>query len=65
MAEGDVIWMQLATRIPKSLHRQVRLHCVDAGTSVMAFVAQAIREKLAQTGSSTSRGSRREGSAAR
>ena len=44
----DVVWVQLATRIPKSLHRKLRLHCVTAETSVMDFVTTAIQEKLAR-----------------
>lgn len=48
----DEAWVQLATRIPKSLHRELKLHCVHADTSVMGFVVAAIKEKLA-------RGSRR------
>ena len=43
----DVVLVQLATRIPKSLHRQLRLHCVTVDTSVMDFVVKAIEEKLA------------------
>jgi predicted HicB family RNase H-like nuclease len=39
-------WVQLATRIPKSLHRELKLHCVQADTSVMAFVVTALKEKL-------------------
>lgn len=39
-------WVQLATRMPKSLHRAMKLHCVTAETSVMAFVVAAIEEKL-------------------
>ena len=66
MAEGaDVDWMQLATRIPKSLHRQLRLHCIAAETSVMAFVADAIREKLPPAAGATSKGPRRDRLAAR
>jgi len=42
-----VVWVQLATRIPRALHRKLKLHCVDAETSVMDFVASAIAEKLA------------------
>ena len=42
------------TGIPKSLHREVRLHCVTVDTSVMDFVVKAIEEKLA--GSSNPRG---------
>jgi hypothetical protein len=43
-----VVQVQLATRIPKSLHYQLRLHCVTTDTAVMNFVAQAIKEKLAR-----------------
>ena len=38
---------QLATRIPKELHRRLKLHCVTSEVSVMAFVVQAIEQKLA------------------
>jgi predicted HicB family RNase H-like nuclease len=66
MAEReDVIWMQLATRIPKSLHQRLRVHCVEEETSLMAFVAQAIRERLAQPSRAASRARRRAGVAAR
>jgi len=37
---------QLATRIPKELHRRLKLHCVTHDTSVMEFVTKAIEEKL-------------------
>jgi hypothetical protein len=40
----DVVLVQLATRIPKSLHRELRLHCVTVDTSVMDFVVKAIEE---------------------
>jgi hypothetical protein len=46
----NVVWVQLATRIPKTLHRRLKLHCVTADTSVMGFVVQAIEEKLARVG---------------
>ena len=36
-----------ATRIPKGLHRKLKLHCVTAEASVMDFVTKAIGEKLA------------------
>jgi predicted HicB family RNase H-like nuclease len=39
-------WVQLATRVPKPLHRDLKLHCVQAETSVMAFVVAALKEKL-------------------
>jgi len=57
----DVVWVQLATRIPKKLHRDLKLHCVEAGISVMAFVSQAIAEKLASPAKPTRRSGRRKG----
>ena len=44
----DEVWVQLATRIPKDLHRQLKLHCVQSDTSVMDFVVQSLEEKLAK-----------------
>ncbi len=41
----------LATRIPKTLHRQLKLHCVRADTSLMDFVVEALREKLTRESS--------------
>ncbi len=35
-------WVQLATRIPKSLHRQLKLHSVHVDTSLMEFVVAAL-----------------------
>ena len=61
----DVVWVQLATRIPKKLHRELKLHCVDTGTSVMAFVSAAIAEKLALPARPTRRSGRRRGSVQR
>jgi predicted HicB family RNase H-like nuclease len=54
---SDEPWVQLATRIPKSLHRQLKLHCVQTDTSVMDFVVAALRDKL------TRESGRRRGSA--
>ena len=45
----DEPWVQLATRIPKDLHRKLKLHCVESDTSVMDFVVQSLEEKLAKT----------------
>ena len=39
-------WTQLATRIPKPLHRELKLHCVQADVKLMDFVVAAIQEKL-------------------
>jgi predicted HicB family RNase H-like nuclease len=50
MPRGEAVaWDQLATRIPKSLHRALKLRCVTVGTSVMDFVTKAIEEKLARS----------------
>jgi hypothetical protein len=46
MAKAEEPWTQLATRIPKHLHRRLRLHCVTHDTVLMHFVAAAIEEKL-------------------
>ena len=43
--EDDVL-IQLATRIPKGLHREIKLHCVSSSISVMEFVAAALEDKL-------------------
>jgi hypothetical protein len=46
MAKTEEPWTQLATRIPKELHRRLRLHCVTHDLVLMHFVAAAIEEKL-------------------
>ncbi len=46
----DEPWVQLATRIPKTLHRQLKLHCVQTDTSVMDFVVQSLEDKLGRAG---------------
>jgi len=47
---GDEVWVQLATRIPKELHRRIKLYCVQSDTSVMDFVVSSLEEKLGKTG---------------
>ena len=47
----------MATRIPKALRRELKLHCVHADMSVMEFVVAALKEKLARQGRRT-RGTR-------
>jgi len=60
MARDDsIVWVQLATRIPKSLHQELRLHCVTVDTSVMDFVVKAIEEKLAGSGGRPVKGRRK------
>src|SRR5262245_44622397 len=46
MAETTIEQAQLATRIPKDLHRRLKLYCVQAEVSLMDFVTDAVREKL-------------------
>jgi len=43
--EADV-QMQLATRIPKELHRELKVHCVTAEKPLMEFVVEALQERL-------------------
>jgi len=50
MAKEDDVLIQLATRIPKGLHREIKLYCVQSGISVMEFVAAALEEKLRKAG---------------
>jgi predicted HicB family RNase H-like nuclease len=46
MANAKEPWSQLATRIPKELHRRLKLHCVAHDIVLMHFVVEAIEEKL-------------------
>jgi len=46
MGELNEAWVQLATRIPRRLHRAMKLHCVANEVSLMAFVVEALRDKL-------------------
>jgi hypothetical protein len=48
MAKEDEVMVQLATRIPKDLHRQVRVLCVHQDVTQMGFVIEALTEKLAR-----------------
>ena len=46
MTTAHEAWTQLATRIPKELHRRLKLYCVTHDTALMHFVVAAIEEKL-------------------
>lgn len=46
MAKAEEPWTQLATRIPKELHRRLKLYCVIHDIALMHFVVEAIEEKL-------------------
>ena len=50
MANDTEIWVQLATRIPKRLHRDLKLHTVHSDMSIMRFVVAALEEKLVALG---------------
>ena len=49
MATTEEPQTQLATRIPKELHRRLRLYCVTHDIVLMHFVVAAIEEKLGRT----------------
>ena len=46
MAKPEEPWVQLATRIPKELHRRLKLYCVTHDIVLMHFVVDAVEEKL-------------------
>ena len=46
MAKADEPVAQLATRIPKGLHRRLKLYCVTHEIAVQDVVSEAIEEKL-------------------
>lgn len=48
MASEGEVWVQLATRIPKQLHRELKLYCVKSDVSVMDFVVSALQDKLSR-----------------
>jgi hypothetical protein len=58
MTDLNEAWVQLATRIPRRLHRAMKLHCVTNEVSLMAFVVEALREKLDAPVSAGGRGRR-------
>lgn len=58
MASDNEVWVQLATRIPKQLHRELKLHCVKSDISVMEFVVRALEEKLSRDTSRKSKAAR-------
>ena len=43
---ADDAVVQLGVRIPRALHRRVRVHCAEAERQMHDFVAEAIAEKL-------------------
>ena len=44
----EEVLTQLATRIPKELHRRLKWYCVTHDIAVMEFVVEALKEKLAR-----------------
>ena len=45
MATAEEPWTQLATRIPKDLHRRLRLYCVTHDIVLMHFVVADGRKR--------------------
>ena len=43
-------WVQLATRVPRRLHRALKVYCVRHNLTQMEFIADALKEKLAKRG---------------
>ena len=41
--------VQLVTRVPASLRRAVKLHCVRTETALIDFITAALREELDRT----------------
>ena len=41
--------ISLATRVPASLKRRLRIYCAENDLDVQAFVVDAVRERLAAT----------------
>jgi len=60
-SKDDDAFVTLATRIPKSLHHQLRIYSVETGISQMEFVCAALQEKLRESGTRGARGGRRAG----
>ena len=50
MTSHDQVWVQLATCIPRKLHRAVKEHCVRVDRSLMDFVVDALAERLEHEG---------------
>ena len=50
MAKAEEVWTQLATRIPKELHRRLKLYCVTHDIMLQHFVTEAIAERLGRKG---------------
>ena len=46
MRNEEEVFVQLATRVPRDLHRAIKLHCVGIGISVMDFVESALTAAL-------------------
>jgi len=57
-SKDDEAFVTLATRIPKTLHHQLRVYSVETGISQMEFVCAALEEKLRASGARSGRASR-------
>ena len=50
MVSGDVVLVQLATRVPKQLYRELKLYSVTANRTVADLVREAMTDALAKWG---------------
>jgi hypothetical protein len=57
-SKDDEAFVTLATRIPKTLHHQLRIYSVETGISQMEFVCAALQEKLRESGARSARAGR-------
>lgn len=53
--EPEEAYVQLATRIPKALHKRLKLFCVQKGVSVMSVVQTSIDDVLSRATSTAKR----------
>jgi len=58
-ADGEVV-VQLATRIPKTLQRRLKLYAVEMNVSISDFVSEAIEAHLDNQPSKRERKSKRD-----
>lgn len=44
--DDDIVYVQMATRIPKPLHRRLREYAVQTDRSLMSIVQKALEDHL-------------------
>lgn len=48
MAKTDDVQVQLATRVPKGLLRDAKLHAIKRDERLLTFIERALREQMAR-----------------